>query len=356
MHYSSLKNLILNNRRLIVEVLTILIIIGLTIFVNNSNIRESDALLKEDIYYEFHQSLTTITGGNPYNKILEGNLLENKKYATLFPHYYYFLGTIITFSDYRFTPFIANYQHILQLFQILGVTFLYLIFRRRNQKFLGILAITFFVFNRWSLNSIAILKQDIVAITLLLASLYSFDTDKNKSYILYALSLGIKHLGIFICPLYILPIILEKNKRLKIQHSLVFLATLLIPTFPFLLENLKSFCLSMLFSFTRKPASACGVNPSGFDNLLIRYGSLGNTFEMFFLILPRLPLITILSTNIGLFAWNKIGRYQYLLTTFIIFAAVNPVYFDQYLLWITPFVFLIQPADSFSNYRNSHGS
>jgi len=285
-------------------------------------------------------------GVNPYEKTLGGNLLENNKYATQFPLYYYFISLVSLPSGTRFDPFVANYRVIMQIFEYVAFIFLYLIFKQRNQKVFGILAASFFIFNRWTVLSISTLKQDMVAMTFLLAALYFFDKKIRSSYLLYGLSLGIKHLGIFVLPIFIMPIIYKKRtpKAFFIDISLL-LAPIVLPAIYFLFDNFKAFYYSMLFSFTRKPASSCGASPTGYEKLLVNYDTLGTGFAMFYLMLPRLPLAVFTLYNTVLFFVKKVKPATYLLLAYVIFAALNPVYFDQYITWIIPFAMLTAAKD-----------
>jgi hypothetical protein len=298
-------------------------------------------MVDRDIGFEYRQAMELGKGTNPYTRILSGNLLENNKYATLFPLYYYFLLVIGTISNQNFSTFITNYRIVIQLFEYSAFMFLYLRFREKNQKALGLFAASFLLLNRWTILSVSTLKQDIVAITFLLASLYYLDRKLRFSYLLYGVSLGIKHLGIFIMPLYLLSAITRK-RRLKdaVLDFMLLFTPVVLPSIPFLIGNFKAFYLSMVFSITRKPVSSCGISPTGYEKLLVNYKNLGNTVAMFFLTLPRLPLIAFTLSNVVLFFTKRISLKAYLMATYIIFAALNPVYFDQYIMWIIPFAML----------------
>ena len=43
---------------------------------------------QEDIYYSFREGQRILNGENPYERILSGNMRDNKKYATYFPVFY----------------------------------------------------------------------------------------------------------------------------------------------------------------------------------------------------------------------------------------------------------------------------
>ena len=167
---------------------------------------------KHDIYYEYQASQQLQKGENPYKRILEGNMIENDKYATQLPLYFYFLGFIGKISQNNFDVFLENFRLILFWFHLAGGVFIYLLFRRINKLFVGYCAAVFYMFNVWSLSSFIYLKQDMIAIALLVLSFYFFRNKTHRwiSYVLFGLSLGIKHIGIFVFPLYLTPIFFKK--------------------------------------------------------------------------------------------------------------------------------------------------
>ncbi len=333
------------SKEIILEVIAILLVFVITAAVNSSNYTPAYTMERTDIHTEFDQAFKMTTGINPYEKILSGNLLTNSKYATLFPLYYYFLIVVIFIST-LFTPaelamfagFINVYHVVIQAFEFIGFLFLYAIFREKNQKFLGFAAASFFLLNRWNIANVSLLKQDVVAIAFLLAALYFLDKRVRTAYLLYGISLGIKHLGIFALPIFLTPLVFGTRKPKEfIKDVFWFLIPVLVPILPFLFLNLKAFYLSMIFSFTRKPASACGAYLTGFERLLVNYDNMGKGFAMFYLTLPRLPLVIFTVFNVCFLFLKRIDYRVYISLAFLIFTALNPVYFDQYMVWMVPF-------------------
>jgi hypothetical protein len=331
---------------LIAEISIIMLVFFLVFIVNKSNYAIPNSMARTDLGNEWAQAKDMQKGKNPYEKILTGNLIENNKYSTLFPFYYYFLMVVSLPSGIRFDPFIENYRVVIQVFEYGAFLFLYLIFRQRNQKLLGLFLASFYIFNRWTVLSISTLKQDVIAQSFLLASFYFLDKKIRLAYLLYGVSLGIKHLGIFVMPVFLAPLIFGKRniKDFLIDFSLL-LSPVVLPAIYFLIVNFKAFIYSMIFSFTRKPASSCGATPTGYEKLLVNYNNMGKGFAMFYLTLPRLPLVLFTVFNTILFFIKKIKVTTYLLMAYIIFAALNPVYFEQYITWVIPFAILVGAKD-----------
>jgi hypothetical protein len=325
------------SKTLFLEILIAILVIFVANTVRMSNYKQTWEFEKSDLFYEYSSGIETGAGYNPYKKILDGDLLINRKYATLFPLYYLFLFAVTIYSNFSFEKFLVNYRELLFGAQLVAALFIYLIFRRENKRIAGVTASLFFIFNRWSINVLSDGKQDFFALAFLMGSLYFFKSKRYLSFLLYGFSLGIKHLGIFIAPFYLLPVIQKK----KIQKSdLYCYALLLIPTLLpsiyYIFDNAKSFIYSMAFSFTRK--SATTSIPSGYEKLLILYdiGVKNNT--VFFYIVPRLPLVISYLLSFASLFFKKITGSQYLLLTYFFFVSFNPVLFDQYITWITPFV------------------
>ena len=205
---------------------------------------------------------------------------------------------------------------------------------------LGFVAGAFLVLNRWSIASVSSSKQDFIAIAFIMASFYFFEKKPKVAYLLYGFSLGIKHLGIFFAPIYLLPLITGERKFKEFLSDLALIAIpILIPSIPFMIDDIKSFFMSIMFSFTRTPESDTGIL-YGYQKLLTLYNTQTyNNVSTFTLMLPRLPLVVFSLLNVFLFFTKRIGKFYYVLFAIVIFISFNPVYFDQYLLWMTPFVF-----------------
>lgn len=325
---------------LAVEILAIILLFYVVKIVNKANYTPTNWGNKPDIHYEYMAAQDIGDRVNPYKRVLDGNMVWNKKYATLFPLYYYFLLGIAWFSKFVFIDFYHNFGKVLYLFQFIAFIFTYLQFRRYDKKVLGFVAGAFLVLNRWSIASVSSSKQDFIAIAFIMASFYFFEKKPKVAYLLYGFSLGIKHLGIFFAPIYLLPLITGERKFKEFLSDLALIAIpILIPSIPFMIDDIKSFFMSIMFSFTRTPESDTGIL-YGYQKLLTLYNTQTyNNVSTFTLMLPRLPLVVFSLLNVFLFFTKRIGKFYYVLFAIVIFISFNPVYFDQYLLWMTPFVF-----------------
>lgn len=337
---SKFKRMTLKDKAsLLLQIVAVIMLFYVVRLVNKANYSATNWGNKPDIYYEYNAAVDIGNGVNPYNKVLEGNMVWNKKYATLFPLYYYFLLGIVTFSKGVFIDFYHNFGKVLYLFEFISFIFIYLQFARYGKKTLGFAAGAFLVLNRWTIASVSGSKQDFIAIAILLASFYFFEKRPRSSYLLYGFSLGIKHLGIFFSPIYLLPLILKKRKAKDFWIDILVMSLpIIIPSLPFIFDNFRSFFLSIAFSFTRAPESDNGIL-YGYQNLLTLYNTQNYAnLSTFTLLLPRLPLVLFSLLNVYMLFTQKIGKFTYVLFAILIFISFNPVYFDQYLLWMTPFI------------------
>lgn len=331
---------ILFKNPLLLEIIALFILLLVVKKVDASNEqRESFYFKKEDIYYEFDAAKQIAQGKNPYEKTLEGNMVENDKYATLFPLYYYFLGLIRNSVNGDFSDFLAKFRSILTLSRIVSGLAIYLMFRRIGKKTIGFIAASVYLLNLWSLESFVLLKQDAIAIALLLVSYYFFGRKNWVSYLLFGFSLGIKHIGIFIFPLYLTPLLFKEQKLKEfIFNMLLLFAPVVISSMPFLLSNPQSLLASLEFSFTRAPND--GQVIFGYQKLLVHYSEGGLNGTYFEFLLPRLPLLLAVMSTIYLLFTKLIPRSFYLFAGIAVFSIFNPVIFAQYVTWLTPLIFL----------------
>jgi hypothetical protein len=321
-----------------IEVVALLITGFLLYKVDFSNSNNSNFYYqKHDIYYDYLAAKQLQNGINPYNKILGGNMIENDKYATQLPLYFYFLSLVIKISQNSFNGFLEMFRNILFWFHLAGGVFIYLLFRQIHKPLIGYCAAVFYMFNVWSVSSFVYLKQDMIAIALLVASFYFFRSKAYRwvSYVLFGLSLGIKHIGVFVFPMYLTPVFFKEDsiKRFGLNMSLL-LTILLIPAAPFLIGNFQSFINSILFSLTRSPLGNEVIY--GYNELLVKYNPSFNTGTLFQQLLPRLPLFIASLLSLVLLLKKSIPLSAYFFLSILVFAIFNPVIYPQYITWVTP--------------------
>ncbi len=170
---------------------------------------------QEDIYYTFLDGQRLLQGENPYSRILTGNMRENEKYSTYLPIFYGLSWLVQRLGLADFPSWLSFWRVIFLLFNLLIALLLFWIVLGVPADWdspilsgpwvaLAAFSALFWLFNRWTLHVAQTADIDFVPLFLLLLSLYLFPRHKLISLLLLGLSLGIKQIGIFLVPLYLI--------------------------------------------------------------------------------------------------------------------------------------------------------
>lgn len=334
-------------KQTVVQCVILVLMLFFANLVNESRRKEFHEFIASDVYFEFYQAQEIGSGENPYKRILSGDLLNNNKYATLMPLYYYTLYFFAYLGEFKLEGFLDVFRDALFLSEVVISVYMYLAFKKRDNGWLGLLAVLLFLFNRWTLRGVRDVKQDFLALAFLIPSLFYLDTPNKKhnriAYLLYGISLGIKHVGIFLLPVYFIKFFNLKSlktlfnfKKLDYKELLLSVLLVSIPTIgvaiPIMLDNFNSLFYSMLISLTRAPVSN-GVE-FGFAETLIFYDIGVKNNSIFFYLLPRLPFVLALLSSFVLYVSGKMTSYLYIASCMFIFVAFNPVLINHYFVWI----------------------
>ena len=309
-----------------------LLIIGLAIFVNArfwDYRTDGGPAGPQDIYYLWQEGGRILAGGNPYERVLSGNMLENDKYATHFP-LFYLLASATQLGGLRAYPdWIAFWRFIFLFFNIGVATVIFYLHYRAEQIVLALFATLLWFFNRWTLYVAWIGHVDFITIFLLLVSLLVLRRYKWLALVLFSLSLAIKHLAIFLAPLYLIWIwqTAKKDRGWNVFFAALVIAS--VPMFfsvPFIIWNAEAFFRSIVFSVTRE---AAGLVPPSLDVITNMIG-----------VTARIPMfVLMLIIYLGVF-YKRISIFASVLMTMLVFVSFSPVLFPQYWTWIIPFVSL----------------
>ena len=294
---------------------------------------------QEDIFYSFREGQRILNGENPYVRILSGNMLDNKKYATYFPLFYELSYESQALGLNEFATWIVFWRRVFIVFNLGTAVLLFYAFWRYDMEWLGIFATAFWLFNRWTLTVMSIVHLDFLPIFFLVASLVVFPKNRWLAFLLYGLSLALKQIGIFILPLYLIWTWLTVDKdRVKevLMGSLLIGIIPLLASIPFLFWNAKGFFMSVLFSATRVGSGRFSVLP--LDAVMGWNGLIG-----------RLPML-LLFMAIYWFCFSRyIGRYAGAFLVMSVFIGFNTALFVQYLLWLVPLttLFLLDSKEKY---------
>lgn len=275
-----------------------------------------------DTYYSWVEGRRILRGQNPYERILHGDMEENNKYATYFPLFYEASALVQRMGLRQYHEWIGFWRYFFLVSNLaVGLTLGVMLFSRRTWAF-TLLAVTFWYFNRWTLNTSESAALDFIPILFMVLSLVLFPRYRRTSLLLYSFSLAIKQIAIFLLPLYL---IWEYRQTRSIGKTVTagiwILSIPLLASLPFLFWNLEGFVRSIAFSGTRAALNHFGA--ASIDDILHLDG------------LPaRLPLLMMLGAAY-LASWQQsMGRYGSAMIVMAIFIAFNSVLFEHYPVWL----------------------
>ncbi len=291
-------------------------------------------LEEQDIFAIFIEGDHLQQGRNPYARALEyDETIEwNQIFATYLPISYTlsWFAQEIGLEDYLQW---LSFWRVIFLAANLGITYLlfYIPYHRYNNLIFAIIAAIFWLFNRWTLHMTMIYHIDFVAIFFLLISLVSWPRNKIISLLAFGLSLSVKHIAMFMIPLYVIWIWQSVERRAFKQfiHLNAVMASIpLIVSAPFLVWNAEGFIKSIFVSATRISESHFGA--PAIDTLLTLSG-----------IPAKLPMLVLMAL-IFLAAWmKKLKIYSAAFFILLIFVDFNSVLFRQYMTWVFPLIPLV---------------
>ena len=290
-------------------------------------------LEEQDIFAIFNEGNRIQQGTNPYARSLDydHSIEWNQIFATYLPISYTLAWLTQEIGLEDFLQWLGLWR-VFFLIANLGIAYIlfYVPYHRYNNLIFAVIASLFWFFNRWTLHMTMIYHIDFIAIFCLLFSLVLWPKNKIISLLAFGLSLAVKHIAMFMIPLYIIWIWQAVEKRsIKefILLTLVLASIPLIVSSPFLVLNANAFIKSIFVSATRISESHFGA-PS-IDTLL---GLTGITAK-----LPMLGLMTITF----LAAWKKkLKFFSAALFIILIFVDFNSVLFRQYMTWVSPLLLL----------------
>ena len=289
-------------------------------------------LENQDIYYSYLEGKRLRDGKNPYARILDGDMLQNDKYATYFPVFYELSYVSQTLGLHSYYAWIAYWQVIFVSFEFGIGLLLFLALATRKLEWFGVLAAAFWLFNRWTLKVVEEYNLDFIPIFFMLLSLVLLPRRKWLSLFLFSLSLGFKQIAIFLAPLYLIWIWRSAPPRARWRELLLAGALIasvpLVSALPFLFWNAEGLVKSILFSATRFASNQFEI-PSldeimGWQGISARLVMLGLMAAVYFV------------------AFKGLGKmYFAALLVMLIFLDYNSVLYSQYPAWVVPLVPLV---------------
>jgi uncharacterized membrane protein len=287
----------------------------------------------QDVYYAWVEGERILEGVNPYARILQGNMLDNDKYATYFPLFYLLSSLTQAAGLHTYADWIAFWRYVFLLFHLGIGTLIFLIYGQKQQWLLALAAAALWLFNNWALTVSTIAHIDYIPLFFLILSLYLFERRQVLSLFCFGLSLALKQIAIFLLPLYLIWLwqaARGEPVRETIRGALLITALPALFSLPFLLWGPEAYVRSILFSITRH-----GYSPYTAGTLLAGSGG----------VISRAPLFLLLAA-VYLLTWQKRpGRYLSAMLVMLVFTGISPVLFPQYMVWLIALV-ILTPYDA----------
>lgn len=305
-----------------------------------------------DINFIYIDSESISEGINPYSRIHSSDMIHNEKYTTYFPMFFVLGAGVIKAGINDYISWVMFWRRIFLICSICIGIAIFKYFYKIGQGWFGIFCMAFWLFNRWTMYVVFVGQIEFVAMLPFLLSFLLLQKKPKTAMLLYSLSLAIKHIAIFIFPLYIfwgIQALSEKNKRKNLDNDdniksntstlkeTFSLKNILIITalafsvvggisIPFLIADPMALIKSVFFSATRE-----GMDSTpGMNYVIMQFGLRGRL--ILFIFLFGIYLLSVL---------KKISVSEAILFCIMIFLGFNPVFFNQYVVWVIPFIFFV---------------
>jgi hypothetical protein len=301
--------------------LFLLFIFSSFIKIKRFQISHLEVLKKADIRYTWDDSVSLVDGNKIYERILEGDLIENQKYPVYWPLIYEF-SALLFFLGFNLNQYALLTLILTIITELVTVALVYKFLKKQKKEMMGLFFGWFYLFNNYSFYVSGTLQLDIIILSLLTISLLYLKKKTYFSSIIFGLSLAIKQFGFLLIPIYLFNKI---NLKVKIKSFLFLLIIPFLAALPFLITQPKGFLVSMIFSLIRKADRPGGYALGFFSD----YG-----------ILSRIPFLLSYLILVFLYYFRKINKYSFGFFCFLFIIFYNPVLFPQYFVYLTSFSIL----------------
>jgi uncharacterized membrane protein len=291
---------------------------------------------RTDIYYIWRDGVRLAEGENPYAFDHAAESDERPtKHPSYLPLFYLVVAGLHRLGLHDYATWMRVWWGMRFTAHFAIAVLLFLAGQHSGCLLLGLLGALFWSFDRWTLYTFRAGGLDQLALLFLLLSLQCLVRRRRLAFLLFGVSLAIKHVGLLVTPLYLLwtwqrfaggP---EWARWRALGQAALWIALIpVLVSLPFLLWDASAFTQSIVSSVTR-PADSRAYGSAIGTVLGLRGG------------VARIPLLLLLALIVLVAAHRQlIGRYMAVLLTFFAFTDFNPVLFPQYFVWIIPFIVL----------------
>jgi uncharacterized membrane protein len=174
-----------------------------------------DRYSHNDIAYIWEEGQRIYHHENPYSRIHGGNLQVNEKYPTSLPGIYLVIAGVRLLGIETFDGWLRFWIATNVVCHFGVGLILYWILARQARIALGMFAFGFWCFSRWALLVVWVGQVDNVAILVLVMSLLTLRSRPNMGYLLLGISLSLKHMALFLIPLYVVDAVWNSSLKGK---------------------------------------------------------------------------------------------------------------------------------------------
>ena len=291
----------------------------------------AENLIGNDISMYLHRGQQIASGTNPYSCVLEKGACIG--YPAHTPGMYLLASGFVLFGVHDLDSWAAAWRPV-AIMSWLAVGIVLLVhFIRRGQVALAVAVFGFWLFNRWSLDVLRIAHTDFLGVFFLLTAILLAEKRPKTAALVLGVSLAIKQIAILIVPLFL--IVLWRSSAHKLSKiAVLFGLILLVPMLtlaPFLLDNAPATMTGLL-----NPVERNAQQVHGFAGSFAQSLDITNTSKIFLLLyLVGIVYIAAYQRTISLAGGT--------LMIFIIMISFTHVLYNQYIVWMLPFITLALP-------------
>lgn len=286
----------------------------------------AENLIGNDIAMYLHRGQQIAAGTNPYACVLEKGACIG--YPAHTPGMYLIASGFVFFGVHDLASWAAAWRPFaIATWLIIGIVLLAHI-TRRGQIALAVAALGFWLFNRWSLDVLRIAHTDFLGVLFLLLAVLFVEKRQKTAALMFGISLAIKQVAILVLPLFLMYLWRNNSqsfKKLAMLAGLVILVPLLTLA-PFLIDNAPATITGLL-----NPLARPAQQVHGFASSFAQFVDITNISKVF--------LMTYLIGIIYIAAYKKsISLVGGMLMIFAIMISFTDVLYNQYIVWLLPFI------------------
>jgi hypothetical protein len=294
-----------------------------------------ESLVGKDVSSYLHRGIQILHGENPYACVLENDSCVG--YPAHLPGMYLVAAGFVKMGVDQLDEWTHVWRPIVfaAWFGVGLILFVYIF--RRGQPALAVAAFGFWLFNRWSIDVLRIAHTDFIGVFFLLLSVVLAGFAPFLAAFLLGVSLAVKQLAVLIVPIFLINAWRQKKfkaVKLGVLTGLILLAPL-VTSLPFLINNPKATVRGWINVVERPSQVVHGFAPSLDTWLDVTQGK---SLLMLFLI-----------GAVYVAAYRKeVNLTNGTLIVMAITMAFTSVLYNQYFVWLIPFIPL-----AIANMRNS---